>query len=114
MPWNEEKWDLDLQGEIKTLIKIRRSSTVLQRGTMRLLGAGADTVGFLREYTDALGKVSRMACLVARSSVETAELEVTLPTGNWTDVLTGTDFGLGGSMRLEFTGAVLLEDRSGL
>ena len=114
MPWNEEKWDLDLQGEIKTLIKIRRSSVVLQRGTMRLLGAGEDTVGFLREYTDETGKVSRMACLVARSSVETAELEVTLPTGNWTDVLTGTDFGLGGSMRLEFTGAILLEDRSGL
>ena len=113
-PWDEAKWDLDLLEEIRTLIKIRRSSTALQRGTLRLLGAGEDALGFLREYTDESGQVSRMACLVSRSSGEPAQLEVTLPTGSWFDVLTGTDFGLGGNMQLEFTGAVLLEDRSRL
>ncbi len=111
-PWDEEKWDRTLLEEVRTLIRIRRSSTTLQRGTMRLLGAGEDTLGFLREYTDELGQVSRIACLVARSSREPAQLEVTLPTGHWVDLLTDTDFGMGGGMRLEFTGALLLEDRA--
>jgi alpha-glucosidase len=112
MPWNPADWDTDLLEFSKKIIAYRRSSLVLQQGTLRILGASEDAIGYLREYTDAQGKTSRVACIAARTQDkdEPATLEFALPYGNWVDVLTNLEFGEGGPMRLEFAGVLLLED----
>jgi len=63
MQWDEEQWDHELLDGYRALLAVRRSSRALQRGGLRWVHVGPDTVVFLREAIDdvALVQISRAA-----------------------------------------------------
>jgi len=94
MPWNEREWDHALRSDVQRLIRLRRDSLALQRGSLRFVPAGEDAVAMLRSYTHADGQ---RECVMTVASRAGAEHRVTLdlPAGAWTNVMTGHAVGPG-------------------
>ncbi|MBB6097060.1 alpha-glucosidase [Deinobacterium chartae] len=110
MPWDEGRWDSALLEATRKLIRLRKATPALQRGTLRLLACAPDAVAWLRELTHADGRVERAALIASRSSTP-APITLTLPEGNWVDALAGTEVGAGGEYTLELTGGTILLSR---
>ncbi len=106
MPWDEAAWDTGLRERVQALIRLRRSTRVLQEGTLRFLHAQADAVAFLREYTDAEGGVERAVVVASRRS-EAHPVTLTLPAGEWRDGLRGEPL-TGGEVTLDAAGGRVL------
>jgi alpha-glucosidase len=51
-PWDDSTWDHDLLEEVRALVALRRRSVALQRGGLRFVHAGADSITFVREVPD--------------------------------------------------------------
>jgi alpha-glucosidase len=104
-PWNEADWNHDLLGEVRRLVQLRRSLSVLQRGSLRFVGVGEHCCGFLRELAEA-GHLSRVLCLVSRTA-QPSSLSLDLPPGVWRDLDSGAAYS-GGLTELSWQGARLL------
>lgn len=108
MPWDETRWDLELRAFVQTLIRVRRSTLVLQEGALRFLLEAPDALGYLRTYTHPDGRRELAAVLGSRRGAK-HEVMVTLPRGEWRDALTGELVSPGGATRLDVAqGRVLL------
>ncbi|WP_425147007.1 alpha-amylase family glycosyl hydrolase [Deinococcus sp.] len=88
MPWPDEGgaasgWDSQLFADVQRLIRLRRDTPALQRGSMRFLLATPDAVGFVRELEGV-----QVAVLASRRSDGQA-VTVALPAGTWRDALSG-------------------------
>ncbi|AZI42210.1 glycoside hydrolase family 13 protein [Deinococcus psychrotolerans] len=86
MPWNEAEWDTELRAEVQQLIKVRRNALALQQGHLRFVLQTPDAVGFVREYTAGSGHAERVLALASRTP---EAIMLTLPQGDWTDLLSG-------------------------
>lgn len=70
MPWDRpETWDDDLHASYVRLIRLRRSSDALARGSLRYAFVGDDAIAYLREHGD-----ERLLCLAARADHEAIRL----------------------------------------
>ncbi|AWN22709.1 alpha-glycosidase [Deinococcus irradiatisoli] len=103
MPWNEAEWNTELRSEVQRLIRVRRSSRALQEGALRFVLQTHDAVGFVREYTAESGQAERVLALASRTAEPVA---LTLPSGEWTDLLIGER--LGGEVTLDLGAGRLL------
>lgn len=65
--WTKSTWNLELLGEVKKLVKIRRSAPALSDGGMRWVLAEDDVVGFIRE-----SKEDRLLVIASRSQTKVA------------------------------------------
>jgi alpha-glucosidase len=63
MPWDDTTWDREVLAGYRELIALRRTCAALQRGGLRWVHVGVDTVAYLRESADdtVLVQVSRAA-----------------------------------------------------
>lgn len=70
MPWGRpESWDADLYASYARLIRLRRSSDALARGSLRYAFVGENAIAYLREHDD-----ERLLCLAARADHEAIRL----------------------------------------
>ena len=83
MPWDEEAWDQELRRDVGALIRLRRTTPALQRGSLRFLLITPDAIGFVREWEG-----MRVAVLASRRG-DGQGVSVTLPPGRWRDALRG-------------------------
>ena len=100
-------WDTALFATVQRLIKLRRATAALQRGSMRFLLAEQDAIGYLRELDGV-----RVAVLASRESAGKA-VAVTLPDGDWQDTLSDKVLG-GGRVELVLDGGRMLVSTGGL
>ncbi|GGQ94381.1 alpha-amylase family glycosyl hydrolase [Deinococcus ruber] len=106
MPWPDEggaasDWDSELFADVQRLIRLRRDTAALQRGSMRFLLALPDAIGFVRELDGV-----QVAVLASRRSDGQA-IAVPLPAGNWRDPLSGETL-TGGTVSMVLDGGRVL------
>ncbi|MFC4456645.1 alpha-amylase family glycosyl hydrolase [Deinococcus sonorensis] len=106
MPWPDQggtpdQWDDRLRQDVQRLIRLRRETPALQRGSLRFLLAEDDAIGYVRELDGV-----RVAVLASRDSRETPTT-LTLPDGDWRDALSGEPVG-SGTVQLRLAGGRVL------
>jgi alpha-glucosidase len=101
-PWNENAWDHSVLEHVKALIKARRSSLALQRGSLVWLAHTEDSIAYARVFTHADGRAENAIIAATRGTGETLEIDVRKLEGmGWVDAVTGE--------RVEARGDGLLE-----
>ena len=116
MPWSDVSgpenggdpavWDMALFADVQRLIAFRRATAALQRGSLRFVLAGQDTIGYLRELDGV-----RVAVLASRESAGRTSA-VILPDGDWQDALSGEVLS-GGRAELMLDGGRMLVSMGG-
>jgi alpha-glucosidase len=106
MPWDEARWNTALRGRVRALVRVRRDTLALQRGTLTFLLAGEDAVAIQREYTHADGRTER-AVAVASRRAGAHPVALTRPGGEWRDALSGAAVPAG-TVTLDAAGGRLL------
>lgn len=74
-PWDDSTWDHDLIEAARALIALRSDSPALQRGSLRWIGAGRDSITYVRELPDERVLVHLNRCDTAASSVPITALD---------------------------------------
>jgi glycosidase len=78
MQWEPERWNTNLLDLYKCLIRLRRTSEALQKGSFQMLYAGGYTLAFQREVPD------ETLLIVARRN-EDGLTELPVQPGDWVD-----------------------------
>jgi alpha-glucosidase len=87
MPWDRpETWDNALYEVYRELIALRRSSTALASGGLRMVYVDSDTIAYLREAPG-----ERLLCLASRGSQAPVRLPLALLAARDLDTLAGAD-----------------------
>jgi alpha-glucosidase len=89
MPWDEADWDMELRKGVQRLIAVRRNSLALQQGSLHFVLDSPDAIGFIREVTAEGGHAERVLALASRTG---GSVSLSLPDGDWTDLLSGESF----------------------
>jgi cyclomaltodextrinase len=71
MPWQREKWDMDLLEYVRGAVHLRRAHVALRRGTYRTLLAEGELYAYERAY--------ETECLVVAFNTSTADMTLRIP-----------------------------------